>query len=309
MLNVFPEAEPVWFDLLNPSADEAERVSRDVGAPLPDRQALEEIETSSRLRATTDALTMSMPTSFHDSDGSAMVAPVGFVLTQRHMVTIRYTELPSFKDAAETCRKGAGAPSSLEAFSGLAEEMVDRLADSLETIAAGLGRLSEHAFRDAVLDRQADRAKGGLRDRMRQVGQLGDQTSNIRDALLGLGRIINFVTQRTAHWPGNRPSARFASLHDDVASLNEYAQQLSEKVQFLLDAMVGMIGIAQNEVFKILTIVSIMGIPPTLIASIYGMNFKIIPELHWDWGYPYALVLILVSALAPLAWFKWRRWF
>ena len=144
---------------------------------------------------------------------------------------------------------------------------------------------------------------------MRQVGRLGDQTSNIRDALLGLGRIVNFVTLRTAHWPGERPMARFASLHDDIASLNEYAAQLSEKVQFLLDAMVGMIGIAQNEVFKILTIVSIMGIPPTLIASIYGMNFKIIPELHWDWGYPYALALILVSALAPLAWFKWRRWF
>ncbi len=309
MLNVFPASEPVWFDLLSPSAEEVERVSRDVGSPLPDRQALEEIETSSRLRATADALTMSMPTSFHDSEGSAFVAPVGFVLTQRHMVTIRYTDLPSFNDAAEACRRGNGGPSSLEAFSGLAEEMVDRLADALETIASGLGRLSEDAFRDTVADRQADRAKGGPRDRMRQVGRLGDQTSNIRDALLGLGRIVNFVSQRTAHWPGDRPTARLASLHDDVASLNEYAQQLSEKVQFLLDAMVGMIGIAQNEVFKILTIVSIMGIPPTLIASIYGMNFKVIPELHWDLGYPYALVLMLLSALAPLAWFKWRRWF
>jgi magnesium transporter len=309
LLNEFPGSQPVWFDLFDPTTEEVERVSREVGAPLPGRQALEEIETSSRLRATADSLTMSMPTSFHDQGGSAHLAPVGFVLTQRHLVTIRYTKLPSFDDAADVCRQGDGAVSSLDAFAGLAEEMVDRLADTLEQISASLGGLSEHAFRDQVDDRQADRAKGGLRDRMRQVGRLGDQTSNIRDALLGLGRIVGFVTQRTADWPGERPLARVASLHDDVASLNDYASHLSEKVQFLLDAMVGMIGIAQNEVFKILTIVSIMGIPPTLVASIYGMNFKIIPELQWTYGYPYALGVIVLSALLPLAWFKWRRWF
>jgi len=309
MLNAIPEAGAVWFDLFDPTAEEVERVSREVGAPLPDRPALEEIETSSRLRAAGDVLTLSMPTSFHDGDGPARIAPVGFVMTPRHLVSIRYTRLPSFEDAAKACRTDGAALTSLDAFASLTEEMVDRLADTLERVSTQLGGLSEHAFRDTVADKQADRAKGGLRDRMRQVGQLGDQTSNIRDALLGLGRIVNFVTLRTADWPGERPTARFVSIHDDLASLNEYTSHLSEKVQFLLDAMVGMIGIAQNEVFKILTIVSIMGIPPTLIASIYGMNFKIIPELHWNWGYPYALVLMLVSALAPLAWFKWRRWF
>ena len=309
MLNLVPETDTVWFDLLDPTPEEVERVSKAVGAPLPDRHALEEIETSSRLRATADTLTLSMPTAFRDPDGTAHAAPVGFVLTPRHLATIRYTHLPSFAEAAHICRHDAAKLSSLDAFASLAEEMVDRLADTLEHVAAEMGELSEHAFQDAVADRQADRAKGGPRDRMRQVGRLGDQTSNIRDALLALGRIVNFVTQRTAGWPGERPTARFASLHDDVASLNDYANHLSEKVQFLLDAMVGMIGIAQNEVFKILTIVSIMGIPPTLIASIYGMNFKIIPELHWEFGYPYALTMIAISAILPLAWFKWRRWF
>jgi magnesium transporter len=309
MLNLFPESEPVWFDLFDPNAEEIDRVSREVGAPLPGRQALEEIETSSRLRATADSLTMSMPTSFHDEDDATQVAPVGFVLTGRHLVTIRYARLPSFDDAAVTCRAAGRNVSSFGAFAGLAEEMVDRLADTLESIAGQLGGLSEHAFRDPVDDRRADQAKGGPRDRMRQVGRLGDQTSNIRDALLGLGRVLNFVSARTEAWKIERPVARFTSLHDDVASLNDYANHLSEKVQFLLDAMVGMIGIAQNEVFKILTIVSIMGIPPTLIASIYGMNFKIIPELQWRLGYPYALTMIVLSAILPLAWFKWRRWF
>ena len=313
MLNAIREdADTVWFDLFDPTPEEVEsRVSKEIGAPLPDRSSLEEIETSSRLRATAEILTLSMPTSIRDENG------VGAAGARRlrhnaacHLATIRYTHLPSFDDAARACRAGDAENSSLDAFAGLAEEMVDRLADTLEQVSGKLGGLSEHAFRDAAPDRQADRAKGGLRDRMRQVGRLGDQTSNIRDALLGLGRIVNFVTQRTTGWSrGAADGTRFASLHDDIASLNDYANQLSEKVQFLLDAMVGMIGIAQNEVFKILTIVSIMGIPPTLIASIYGMNFKIIPELQWRYGYPYALTLIVLSALLPLAWFKWRRWF
>ena len=309
MLKRYPQAQTVWFDLCEPTDAEAAEVAREVGSPTPDRAALEEIETSSRLRATADTLTMSMPTSFHDDGGATQLAPIGFVLNPRHLVTVRYTKLQSFDDAGQVCGESGEAISSLEAFAGLAEAMVDRLADTLETIASRLGELSEHAFRDKVDDPRADRAKGGLRDRMRLVGRLGDQTSNIRDALLGLSRIVGFVNQRTAAWSCERPVARFASLHDDIASLNDYANHLSEKVQFLLDAMVGMIGIAQNEVFKILTIVSIMGIPPTLIASIYGMNFKIIPELQWRYGYPYALALIVLSALLPLAWFKWRRWF
>ncbi len=308
MLNLIPAASPVWFDLFDPTPEEIEQVSKTIDAVLPPRDALEEIETSSRLRATHDTLTMSMPTSYHD-DAGPHLAPIGFVLTPRHLATIRYTRLPSFEDAAKSCAEATETITSLEAFVDLADSVVDRLADTLEQIAGDLNGLSEHAFRDTVADRQADRAKGGQRDRMRQVGKLGDQTSNIRDALLGLGRMVGFVTQRTAAWPAERPTGRLASLHEDVASLNDYANHLSEKVQFLLDAMVGMIGIAQNEVFKILTIVSIMGIPPTLIASIYGMNFKIIPELQWRYGYPYALCLIVLSALLPLVWFKWRRWF
>ncbi len=309
MLNVFPDSQPVWFDLFDPTPEEVEKASREIGAPLPDRKALEEIESSSRLRATPTVLTMSMPTFFRDNGGPSQVAPIGFVLTPRHMATIRYTHLPSFEDAAKACRHADSARSSLEFFASLAEEMVDRLADTLEHISGTLADLSDKVFSAKVADKRADRARGGLRDQMREAGHAGAQASNIRDALLGLGRIVGFVNQRTANWPGERPLSRFASLHDDIVSLNDYSNHLAEKVQFLLDALVGMIGIAQNEVFKILTIVSIMGIPPTLIASIYGMNFKIIPELHWTFGYPYALAMIVLSAILPLVWFKWRGWF
>jgi magnesium transporter len=103
--------------------------------------------------------------------------------------------------------------------------------------------------------------------------------------------------------------ARLAAISRDIASLNDYEVHLSNKVQFLLDAILGFISIAQNDIFKVLTIVSVVGIPPTLVAGIYGMNFKSMPELGWDWGYGYGLAMIVLSGLIPLLWFKWRRWF
>ena len=149
-----------------------------------------------------------------------------------------------------------------------------------------------------------------LRDRLRLVGQLGARASNTRDALLGLGRILAYVEGVAAKdWDDGRFEARLSSVRQDVVSLTDYDVHLSDKVQFLLDALVGMIGIAQNDIFKILTIVSIVGIPPTLIASIYGMNFKGMPELNWTLGYPYGLAVIALSAIIPVIWFKRRGWF
>ena len=98
------------------------------------------------------------------------------------------------------------------------------------------------------------------------------------------------------------------AVSKDIGSLNEYEGQLSNKVQLLLDAVLGFITIEQNDLFKVLTIVSVVGIPPTVVAGIYGMNFKFMPELEWQWGYPFGLAIILLSAVLPLAWFKWRGW-
>ena len=97
-------------------------------------------------------------------------------------------------------------------------------------------------------------------------------------------------------------------MRQDVLSLSDYDGHISNKVQLLLDATLGLINIEQNNIIKVLTIVSVVGIPPTLIASMYGMNFKIMPELNWSWGYPYGLALIALSAVLPLVWFKWRGW-
>ena len=192
----------------------------------------------------------------------------------------------------------------------LCEEMVDHLADALEGLSASMDELSAAIFSaEEEAPRKHDRSNSHLREQLKRVGRMGDKASRSRDALLGLGRVLAFVEESAKTWNEGRCAPRLASLHQDVRSLNDYEAQLSDKVQFLLDALVGMIGIAQNDIFKILTIVSIVGIPPTLVASIYGMNFKNMPELGWTFGYPYGLAVIAVSAIIPALWFKLRGWF
>jgi len=281
------------------------------GLAVPTHDALSEIESSSRLRSHGGALMMSTPMIAMSEASPRGLAPIGFVLSRDSLVTVRFSPLKAFDAVAARCADRDERPTcSLDVFTALCEEMVDRLADSLEATAASLNDLSGSVFSvEDVRGKPTARASGQLRDQLRSVGQLGDRASNTRDALLGLARILAYVGDLTKPWGQGDIEPRLATLRQDVSSLNDYEVHLSDKVQFLLDALVGMIGIAQNDIFKILTIVSIVGIPPTLVASIYGMNFKIMPELSWTYGYPFGLAMIAVSAIIPAAWFKYRGWF
>jgi magnesium transporter len=131
--------------------------------------------------------------------------------------------------------------------------------------------------------------------------------SLVRDSQLGIGRIVPYVTA-VADWMPKGLNARLKTISRDVSSLNEFVTHLTDKVQFVLDATLGLINIAQNDLMKVLTIVSVIGIPPTLIAGVYGMNFAHMPELHWQYGYEYGLGIILVTAIAPLFWFRKKGW-
>src|SRR5205085_5110466 len=137
----------------------------------------------------------------------------------------------------------------------------------------------------------------------------GDLVSKIRDGLLALARIVPFVASNGASWIHPELKPRLETVRRDIISLSDYDTHLINKVQLLLDATLGLINIEQNNIIKVLTIVSVVGVPPTLVASMYGMNFRHMPELDWAWGYPYGLALIAVSAVAPLLWFRWRGWF
>ena len=306
-------AQAVWLDLLSPTEEERDLAERATGLRIPSMAELAEIESSSRTYTVGDTLFLSAPMSYRSEDGTSHVAPLGFVLSPERLITVRFARAPAFDTFAELFARGearhpASGICSASVFVGLLEAIVDRLADVLEHVGRDLDEVSRRVFQPNV-SRRPERANRELRATLSQVGRFGDGLSNLRDSLLGVSRIVNFAPGAARDWLPSDLQPRFDTLHHDLVSLTDYDAQLTNKVQLLLDATLGFISIEQNNNFRVLTIISVVGIPPTLVASVYGMNFEHIPELHWAYGYYYGLAVIALSALIPLAWFRWRGWF
>jgi magnesium transporter len=300
--------KPFWIDLFDPTPDEIARVAAEPGIKVPSRAALQEVETSSRLRAEGGVLYVSMPLSVEDEAAGFAPVPLGFILSRDVLITVRYSELHSVAHVEDCVAKGSYG-NSASVFGALIADMVDFGADKLEQLSRDLATVSARAFelqgRSGPSTRRASRA---LRESLNAVGTAGAALSRIRETLLGLQRIVGFVLKMGADWLPQEQNTLLVTAQQDLASLVDYESHLSAKTQFLLDAILGFINTEQNDIFKVLTIVSVVGIPPTLIASMYGMNFRNMPELGWRWGYEYALALIAMSILVPIVWFKRRGW-
>jgi magnesium transporter len=279
---------------------------------VPAAAELSEIESSSRLRTENGVLYLSMP-AVTRKDGRPTTTPLGLVLSADRLITIRFEELSAFSSFKHEIVTPCDVhPSSAGAFIGLLEALVDRMADILEQAGNELDDVSHWIFRAEDRKKrnlQPAREESSLRETIRRIGRTGDLVSKIRDSLMGVGRIAPYATGRSIDWMPAPVKPALETLKQDVLSLNDYDAYLAGKVQFLLDATLGVINIEQNNIIKVLTVVSVVGVPPTLVASWYGMNFKDIPELGWSLGYPYAIVLALVSSILPLAWFRKRGWF
>ena len=303
-----PTGTPVWIDLLDPTREQIAQVSQQCALQVPTREALQEIEASSRLRSDGHALYLSMPLAAHHESQSMQPVPLGFVLTPQLVVTVRFGEV-TVLDQVKTRFAEQPPPDSATAFVTIIEALVDGGADMLEAFGGQLGQMSTEIFRQPELVHGRDkRYARGLRKRLSEVGALGDDLSQLRQTLLGLQRIVAFVGERAVGGFSDDATHRLRTAAADLVSLVEFEIHLTDKAQFLLDAILGYITTEQNDIFRVLTIVSIAGIPPTLIASLYGMNFELMPELHWRYGYPFALALILTSVLLPVLWFKRRGW-
>jgi magnesium transporter len=303
----------VWIDLLSADPAEVAFVERATGLHVPTMVELSEIESSSRLRSLKDALYLSTPLVYRTDTGDPLTTSVGFILRSDLLITVRFDELKAFSTFAESAAKvGAVHHSSAGAFVGLVEAIIDRMADALESVGRDLDAVSKRIFRDNSFEpkkrRRPAREDADLRGVLRGVGRAGDLTSKIRDTLLGFGRIVPYVLTTATAWLPPEVKPRLETVRQDIISLSDYDAHLTNNVQLLLDATLGLINTEQNNIIKVLTIVSVVGVPPTLVASMYGMNFHDMPELAWSWGYPYGLALIALSAIAPLAWFKIRGW-
>lgn len=303
----------IWIDLIEPVAEEVSYVEKIAGLSLPTFDDLTEIESSSRLYTENGALFMSAPLVFKATSGFPEVTPVGFVLTRKRLITIRFADLSAFKSFHDRAAKPEAVhQSSAGVLVGLLDAVVDRMADVLEGVGADLDATSKRVFRENLKKsgamRAANRENADMRALLRRIGRAGDLASTIRDSLLGVSRMIPYITGLADEWLPEEVKPHLKTLRQDAMSLNDYEVHLTNKVQLLLDATLGLINIEQNNIFKVLTIVSVAGIPPTLIASMYGMNFRHMPELEWAWGYPWGLGLIALGTIIPLVWFKIRGW-
>lgn len=309
MLTAYPSKEnPVWLDLWNPTREEIAQACTDYRLNIPPREQLEEIEFSSRLQYEDDTFTISVPVTPHHKGEDDTTSPLGFVLTKDMLVTVRFARLHTFEAITQRVkRRQRTAP---DIFMVIMEALIDYGADRLEELRAEAQAISSRIFHEDMNNQARKLAKTNrmLRATLVEIGDMGERMSHIRDTLLVLQRAMPFLIEHGDGWMDPKIKARLKMAGKDVQSLNDYEVHLTDKLQFLLDAALGFINTEQNELFKVLTIASVAGIPPVLVAGIYGMNFHFMPELGWHYGYLYAWGAIILSTVLPVVWFKWRGW-
>ncbi len=297
----------VWIDLLDPTRDEETALEARLGIDLPTKEEMEEIEISSRLYNEDGAsfMTALLPANADGDDPD--MHPVTFALLGNLLITVRYHEPQAFRIFPVRAEK---SPMGIETGEGvlvaLLEAIVDRLADILERAGRDIDQISRSIFRRR---NGKPSSSHDFQQTLEAIGHKGDLTSNIRDSLVTLERLVGFLGQGTVQRrSGKEMRERVKTLSRDVRSLEDHSGFLSQKITFLLDATLGMINIEQNAIIKIFSVAAVIFLPPTLIASVYGMNFDHMPELGWLLGYPFAIGLMILSAILPFVYFKWRGW-
>jgi magnesium transporter len=296
----------VWVDLLNPTDDEEAAIEAALGIGVPTREEMEEIEESSRLYTKNGAVFMTADLVAQVDSDDPVLAPVTFILAGERLVTLRYHEPRAFRSFAQRAeRLELGCSDGPTALLSLLEVVIDRLADVLEKVGRDLDQLSRRIFRPPAGTKAATDYQAVLRG----IGRLGEVVAHVSDSLVTLERIFVFLGASAIVRPADKEGkVRLKTLGRDAHFLTEHAASLTQKLNFLLDATLGMISIEQNATIKIFSVAAVVFLPPTLIASIYGMNFEVMPELQWAFGYPFAIGLMVLSAVLSYGIFKTRGW-
>ena len=294
-------ADAVWIELVDPTRAEEVAVEQSIGLLLPTREEMSEIEASSRLYQE-DGGTFMTATVLVNADGDLPTsAPVTFVLAGNRLITIRYVEPRAFSVfAAQAERQPSLCPNGPQTFLGLLDAIIDRTADILERTAADVELQSRTIF---------GRPRGAEFEKiLKSLGRDQNINSKARDSLVSLARLLSFAAL-AGQFDGERDLRdHLKSLQRDVQSISDHSSYLASNITFLLDAALGLINIEQNSIFKVFSVFSVVFLPPTLIAGIYGMNFEHMPELRWMEGYPMAVTLMIIAAGVPLLVFKRKGW-
>jgi magnesium transporter len=305
-LAALPEGA-VWVDLVNPTAAEDRAVERLAGIAVPTREDMQEIEISSRLYIENGARYMTATLMCQSDTDMPRTTAVTFILTGHRLVTVRYDAPKPFALVENKLGRACAAGITGEmVLMELLDAVIDRCADILERIGADVDTVSHDIF-------EPESERHGHAKRYSQIliaiGRKGDLTSKVRESLVSIGRLVTFLSAAVegVKWTKDMRE-QLKTMQRDVASLTDHASYLAGKITFVLDAMLGVVNLEQNNIIKLFSVMAVVLMPPTLIASIYGMNFKIMPELEWTHGYPFALVLMVIAAIVPYYIFKLKKW-
>ncbi len=300
------EPDGIWYDLYCPEAEEIKVIEQMFQLKIPTPEDMHEIEASSRAFEDNGLfyLTASIVTSAGTENPS--LEPVTFILNDKRLITVRYVDPKPFKTFVRRLERNKIEYYPEQIFVTILEVIVDRLADILEMTITEIDGISVEIFR---LKAVSSSNQHELKEILTVIGKKGDLSTKLRESLENIGRLTLFFSNQLENRE-NRVKIKqlLRRLQLDVRSISNHVNFLFHKINFLLDATLGYINIEQNNVVKILSGAAVIFLPPTLIASIYGMNFKVMPELHWVFGYPLAICLMIIAAIAPYLYFKKKGW-
>ena len=300
---VIPQ-DSIWVDVFVPTAQERDAVKAFFGVDTPTKDDLEEIEISSRLYHEDNAVFMTALVLSKTETVEPECEAVSFILGSDRLLTVRYSEPQPFNTFANRAERQVHAWMKGDiVLAGLLEAVIDRTADVLEKTVAEDDAISKQVFTP-----DGDSPSKDYQKILLSLGNRNDLTSKARESLISIGRLLAFLSQAIETKASRDMKGRIKVMTRDVQSLSDHTTFLSNKITFLLDAVLGVVNIEQSRIIRILSVAATVFLPPTLLASIWGMNFKIMPELDWAHGYTLALASILLSAIVPYLIFRWQKW-
>jgi magnesium transporter len=305
------EAEPIppgsfWIDMLALTIEEDQKVQAFIGAPVPTKADPDYTEPP-EAHYSENGVRYLHASVISEPEDTPDITGVTFVVTPATLVTVRYEPVESFDVFSQKLCKSPGQALYPDAVAvGLINTVLNRSARALSQTAESLDRIASAVFR--ARGDQSSRNKI-YSDTLWALGREDEKISNLRESMVSVERLLLFLMAEGSveKTPKAVREATKTALRD-LQSLEEDASFKAQKVQFLLDATLGLINLAQNDIIKLFSVLAVIFMPPTVIASIYGMNFKTMPELEWPWGYPLALLLMVCAAVLPYVFFRWKKW-
>lgn len=295
-----------WLDLVSPSAEDERQVEKELGIEIPTLDDIRRYEPSSRLYRENGAIFMAAQVVVKGDTALPQTTSVAFILKNDVLVTVRHEQSRTFDLMVTELQRNETDESSMMALIGLLEALVDRTSELLENAADASDDMAVSVF-PAAEHPSKRRTAAELEALLSEIHRLHRRVAKVRESLVSLGRMTGYLLAQ----PDITESAfrsRAKSTSRDIISLTDHATFVSQNIQFVLDALLGLISVEQNAIVKAFSIVAVVLLPPTLIAAVYGMNFELMPELTWSWGYPATLVAMLASGALPYLWCRKRGW-